>query len=299
MIFFDTNGLASSFQVASIMKKASTLKIAAQLRDLTSYCAVRENDTRWSSTFLMVKRFLSIEKELSQVVDLLSLLPNHLEIALLKESFQLMQKFDSVTIMLQREGMSFVESREIFDLFLKDYPEFAHYISQDALIVENELFEKAVMRVARGLSISEDQEALLAPLLKEDSKENEAPTEESRDERDNEVSYSEELQRKLKRQRMEHYEAEKPKLYVDMNVMPGTSVNCERLFSTAKFILSDTRKRTSPKLFEALILLKVNKKYWNALSVGKAMGTTCEEEDNNSVVITEEELLDIQNDCRD
>ena len=100
------------------MKKASTLKVAAKLRDLTSYVPVKENDTRWSSSFRMVDRFLKIQAELSGVVDLLSLLPNHLEVDFLARSFISMKKFDSITVMLQRKGMTFVESREIFDLFL-------------------------------------------------------------------------------------------------------------------------------------------------------------------------------------
>jgi hypothetical protein len=57
-------------------------------------------------------------------------------------------------------------------------------------------------------------------------------------------------------------------------MLPGTSVNCERLFSMAKFILSDTRKRTNPNLFEALLLLKVNTRFWSVYSVGEAMGMT-------------------------
>ena len=61
-------------------------------------------------------------------------------------------------------------------------------------------------------------------------------------------------------------------MYISLDVLPGTSVNCERLFSLAKFILLDTRKRTSPKLFEALILLKVNRSFRNVFMVGKAMG---------------------------
>jgi hypothetical protein len=134
------------------MKKARTLKVASKLRELTSYCAVRENDTRWSSTFNMIARFLKIHKELSGVVELLSLLPNHLEVALLSDAFVLLTKFNSVTIMLQRDGMTFVKSREIFDLFLKDHPDFEHYISSDASIVENEAFERAVMQISRGVA---------------------------------------------------------------------------------------------------------------------------------------------------
>ena len=55
-------------------------------------------------------------------------------------------------------------------------------------------------------------------------------------------------------------------------MLPGTSVNCEWLFSAAKFILSATRKRTrSPTLFDAMLLLKVNSSYWNVYSVGQAI----------------------------
>ncbi len=274
------------------------LKIAAQLRELTSYCAVRENDTRWSSTFEMVQRFLKIQTQLSGVVELLSLLPNHVEIAYLTNAFESLKKFDSVTLMLQREGMSFVESREIFDLFLKDFPAFAYYIGEDALIVENELFEKAVMKIARSLPLSEEQEALVVPLIKEESPPVE-PVEASSSttkehgahNNEDEISYSEELQQKLKQQRTE-VKADKAKSYINLDALPGTSVNCERLFSAAKFILSDTRKRTTPKLFEALLLLKVNRNYWNVYSVGKAMGKMGEGDD-----IDTEDTLDMQNDC--
>ena len=92
------------------MKKAPTLKVAAKLRNLASYCAVCENNTRWSSAFQMVQRFVNIKKDLSLVVELLLLLSNHLEIAYLREAFKSQKKFDSITVMLQREGMSFVES---------------------------------------------------------------------------------------------------------------------------------------------------------------------------------------------
>ena len=58
---------------------------------------------------------------------------------------------------------------------------------------------------------------------------------------EDEISYSEELQQKLKRQRTE-VQAEKAKSYINLDALAGTSVNCECLFSAGKFILSDTRK---------------------------------------------------------
>jgi len=133
------------------MKKASTLKVAAKLRDLTSYVPVKENDTRWSSSFRMVDRFLKIQAELRGVVDLLSLLPNHLEVDFLARSFISMKKIDSITVMLQRKGMTFVKSREIFDLFLKDFSNFEHYLGDDANIVTDSVFENSVVQIARAI----------------------------------------------------------------------------------------------------------------------------------------------------
>jgi hypothetical protein len=150
----------------------------------------------------MVQQFLKIQTQLSGIVELLSLLPNHLEIAYVTNAFESLKKFDSVTLMLQREGMSFVESsQEIFNLFLKDFLAFAYFIGKDALIVENELFGKAVMRIARSLPLSEEQEVLVVPLIKEKS-----PTVEPQEvscspskedgphNNDDEISYSEALQ---------------------------------------------------------------------------------------------------------
>jgi hypothetical protein len=46
--------------------------------------------------------------------------------------------------------------------------------------------------------------------------------------------------------------------YINLDVICGTSVECERLFSVAKNTLTDTQKSTSPAVFEAILLLKMN-----------------------------------------
>ena len=90
----------------------------------------------------MIDRYLCIQTELSSIVDLLSLLPNHLEVDYLTRAHATMKKFDSITVMLQSDGMTFVESREIFDLFLEDYPEFAHHIGDKAATIEDGVLAK-------------------------------------------------------------------------------------------------------------------------------------------------------------
>ena len=91
------------------------------------------------------------------------------------------------------------------------------------------------------------------------------------------------LERRLKQQKTSETEA--PDIYCNLDMLPGTSVNCKRLFSLAKHILTNTRKQTSASLFEALLLLKVNRKMWNEHSVSRAMGRSgedCSDSDDNN-----------------
>jgi hypothetical protein len=243
----------------------------------------------------MIDRYLCLQIELSRVVNLLSLVPNHLEVDYLTTAHATMEKFDSITKILQSDEMTFVESREIFDLFLKDYPEFAHHIGDEAAFIEDEVFEKALMRLARGLQLTEEQriaaqvlikpEEAVEPLPEDDA--DPAPVGDITDEIRTAESYSQLLQQKLKRQKRE-VTSEQQDVYLNLNMLRGTSVNCKRLFSNAKFILSDTRKRTTPSLFQALLLLKVNRSYWNVYSVGKAMGQTIQGVDNEGAASDED-----------
>jgi hypothetical protein len=210
----------------------------------------------------MVDRFLKIQAQLSDVVDLLLLLPNHLEVDFLAISFISMKKFDCITVMHQCKGMTFVESRDIFDLFLKDFPNFEHHLGDDANIVTDSMFEKSVVLIARGLALSDERRQTATVLLRPEEP---MPMDDdllvsmeqsTRD--DKEKSYAQAIQQKPKQQRREATNRQSPDLYMNFDILPGTSVDCERLFSSAKFILSNTRKRTSPQLFEAILLLKVN-----------------------------------------
>ena len=80
-------------KVAAVMKKASTLKVAAklaklaQLAQLTNYACVKANETRWSSTFNMVHRYFQIQPQLNALVELLELLPTPVEVDTLSRGF--------------------------------------------------------------------------------------------------------------------------------------------------------------------------------------------------------------------
>ena len=143
-------------KVSTVMKKTSTLKIAAQRCEFTDYKPIRENKTRWLSTYQMIK-YLKIQIKLSSAAELLYVLPNHVEVDLLSWAFENLKKFDQVTVMLQRSDNTFLEAQEIFNLFLTDFPDFEGYLADDARIVENKVFEKAVLGISKGLPLTDEQ----------------------------------------------------------------------------------------------------------------------------------------------
>ena len=56
-----------------------------------------------------------------------------------------------------------------------DHPDFSNYISDDALIVEDKLFERAVVRIAQLLPLSDGQQDMMAPFEKVSPEQTAAP----------------------------------------------------------------------------------------------------------------------------
>ena len=134
------------------MKKASTLKVSAQLRKLTELNTVRQNDTRWSSTYQMTEQFFRIRAELSAISDSLPcLLPTHVECDIMRKGFVHLEQFHQVTVMLQKEGITLLEVRDLFEEVMEDYPELGGHLSKDSKIVVNPVFEQAVLKLSKNL----------------------------------------------------------------------------------------------------------------------------------------------------
>ena len=258
-------------RVAGVMKKASTLKINAQLRKLTTLQTVKENDTRWTSVFAMTTRFFRIQKELSSIQDLFPLLPTHMEVDLLEKAYVHLKGFHQVNMMLQKEAVSFIEVREIFETVLHDYPELDSHLATDAPIVSDQIFEGALAKLANGYPLTEDERESVSCLLKPAGHDADDAFDAAAVNIDgNELSYVQKVEHHRKRKKTNNENVASK--YVNLDVLCGTSVECERLFSVPKNILTDTRKKTSPAVFQALLLLKVNRKEWDVYTVGKAMG---------------------------
>lgn len=58
--------------------------------------------------------------------------------------------------------------------------------------------------------------------------------------------------------------------YIDASFVFGSLAEVERLWSIAKYILSDHRQLMTPQIFEALIFLKCNARFWDDALISQA-----------------------------
>ena len=185
----------------------------------------------------MLSRFPKIQQQLSAIVDLRAIFPTHIEMDILARAHLVMKKFDKVTVMLQKEKITFLQVREIFDEVLRDFPSFESHLGHDADIVQYHVFEKAVVQISKGLPLLEEQRTAVTVLLKTQQElgataDTEGSSDNTQDEEDfREETYTEVLERRLKRQKTMN--ADTLDIYCNLDMLPGISVNCERQFSQA------------------------------------------------------------------
>ena len=269
-------------RLSILMKKASTLKNTAALRQYTCLEAVTENATRWSSQYMMIARFFQIKSHLEQVESLAPSMLSFVEVRELQASFTHMKKFNEVTLALQKQGITCLNVRDIFDHVLEDYPEFQKHLGVDANIVQDKVFEIATTKIMKGEPLNDIESRAVIRLRKKTNAglphslledDNDSPTSaESGEEMVSQINYADTIQQRIKRRKSALGSVYDD--YICLDLLVGTSVSCERLFSIAKHILTCVRKSTSPLVFEAILFLKMNRHFWNDVIVGKAMGRT-------------------------
>jgi len=240
-----------------------SVKQAAKLRTKTSLAPVLRNVTRWSSTFAMLKRFFEIEPFLDESEPTIA--ANYLtrtEIIELKKLLEDMNEFEVVTKQLQNPKCSLSEVRIFFDTVLESYPTMKKYLSEDSQIIHCPAFEKGIVKIQEGncedLSNSETEGMKIFRAEVDD------------------ITSEEENQRltlteKVIKNKRRKISRNKNRFYKSLDFIPSTSNIVERLFSTAKLVLTDSRKSMTPFTFDCVIFLKFNEALWDINTVAKLM----------------------------
>ena len=172
----------------------------------------------------MIDRYFKIQMQLSTLLELLTLLRTPIEVGTLSRGFKCHQKFQEIMIMLQRDGIPFSELRGVFNLLIIDFPEMEHHHGRTSSMVIKTNFEEGIMWIAKGTTLTAAQLVAVPSLVIMDMPVSSMESESD----DKDVSYA---VRGAKRLRQKEMETIKRDQCVNLDVIPGMSVNCERLLS--------------------------------------------------------------------
>jgi len=274
-------------KIATLMGKASCLKSAARLRELTQDAhgkmlkAKKQNATRWTSQFNMTQRYLKIRPELEAIAALDEYVLTKKELRIIKDVELDFQIFNDLTIHLQEKGCTLSWAREQFGILLAcdRYDSMQDYIDKYADIVCCPDFEIGVTKLIDGGRLTDNEASAISglKLMPEDVVE---PSEVEDDIAEPStikamLEQSRQKRRKLEDDRSRSVSHRGDKNYIDASkLICCTSNACERLFSEAKYIMVPHRRGMSPVMFEALLFLKKNLRFWSVYTVSQAMKNT-------------------------
>ena len=283
----DRELVAAVGSLAELMKQASFTKAAALLRDYTYEDLGKELSprqqcvTRWTGTMDMIERYFKVKDQLERIKLLQHYYLTKEDDDTLKQARKAFTALKIVTKELQHKGITLQEVRELFDSVLKDNrfkTAFKRTIGPKSSLIKNPDFESAVLKLAADgnarLSDAEERAAhkLLIP----------ADSDDSDSEEEDPQTLEELLIHLAKKRKLEEAKKKKQQAQAGLpatnsryrdpsKFICATSNCCERLFSEAKYILVPHRSAMSPILFEALLFLKKNRRFWNLELVAQAM----------------------------
>ncbi|ETK79296.1 hypothetical protein L915_14829 [Phytophthora nicotianae] len=249
-------------EVQALMIKLRTLTQSAKLRLKTDLRPVIRQDTRWSSTFMMLHRYFELLEHLDTTDDeIADLLPsascNRRLRALLKE----LMDVESVSKALQGTNDNLLDVREWFDGLIGIKPQYAYNLGTahipSAAIVHSPDFESGCVRVLRGNTtrLTRSEKTALRAF--------EVTTDERLANDDTEGSFVERME---KRRCLARHEQR----YVLLRSVLPTSNMVERFFSIARTPFGHERNGLQPITLEQILFLRQNAGYWDASTVDRA-----------------------------
>ena len=270
---------AAISRVHTLMVSLKSLKNRVKLAVVTSLNPELRNDTRWRSTYLMLKKYLKLVQETDNFRrcsfdrNTCSLIPDDdndedSEFSTLKNIVQCLKRFDELCVWLQTDNSSEVKMSKVrfyFDKLLTDYPTLGCYLAKDSELVHSPDFDNAISKI----QLAADQGKATVHLTRDEkiavaiyaigTSEVEARSDSSDDE---EISFIE--------QGKNEYESKRPKQqppYKPTHHISPTSNIVERLFSRCGLIMRSHRRLMDPSTLEMLVMLRFNRDLWDERDV--------------------------------
>jgi hypothetical protein len=292
--------------VHDVMKEASRLKVAPEVKKLTNLTALLPGQTRWSANITMLRRFFQLHeaKAIEKIPELRRVasydrMKDKLELT--REVFGIQQMF---CLDLQRDACGDASKANMsacWDILCNArtaleedcrkarpgvagmLPYECRYIKLNSEIcnkpVGNVHFLSGVYKIQKGkeLDLSDEEKDAVAIFLiaqvaeaGEDSDDDEYTNGQA----DAPVVSPERKRQKAILERKARIESANgtavmtaPSDYIDTRFVVGTNNTCERTFSRARRILTDFRASMGQWMLELLLFLKLNEDLWDASDI--------------------------------
>jgi hypothetical protein len=269
-----------------------SLKNTALLRKFSRLKAKIACKPRWSSTVQMLDRFLKLFEDLQRVADEddsnfeFNFSPN--EISACERLVGWMKQVDVVTVSMQKHCLPLYKCDEMckalneicekgkrrpsrvggVDNVWKDCGfKVKKALTTYTRLCNNPNFINGVCKIQKGQwnSLSDDEEAACEQLLNDniDNRHDEI--------QDEEPPASPDIAAKLDRIRERPKTSAQESPYIDCDFIFGSAAQVEQLWSIARYILTTQRSSLTPLLFETLLFLKVNNRFWSQETVVEAI----------------------------
>ena len=141
------------------------------------------------------------------------------------------------------------------------------HISRNSPKITNPHFVTGVIKIQRNrhatLTVEEKEacESLLAQDANEGGGQGQATNQQSS------LSLADRMKNRIRKRKAGVMEADHTSPYKNVDFICGSAAEVERLWSIAKYILTDNRARLPPAMFETLLFLKTNDEYWDMAMV--------------------------------
>ncbi|KAG4048361.1 hypothetical protein JG687_00010411 [Phytophthora cactorum] len=252
-------------KVATLMQHLRTSKQKAVLRKMGCSMPVVKNTTRWSSSYLMINRYLEMAEHLDDMdMDLTALLPTPREKIKIKSLFEDLRKFQSVNMELQHsDGVQLKDVRILFDELLETFEEdgtCAKHLPTTAKVVASPAFGDGIVKVYSVLEndLTPGERRLLVAFEKPTV----APFV---------ASASRKKKMSFAQVALQEKQAVCESKYVNLAWIPPTSDDVERLFSQAGQIYNEQRQEMLPANLELLLFLRFNRSLWDEVAVARVL----------------------------
>lgn len=272
-------------RVHALMVNLKSLKNRVKLAFVTQLNPEVRNETRWRSTYLMLRKYLKLVKETDNFRKCsferatLNLIPNDdltdedSEFSIINEILRSLRKFDELCCWLQKDDPSDVKMSKVrfyFDKIIFEFPVLRPYLGKDSSLVHSPDFDNAVVKIQlafdQGKStvpLSLAERAAVALYAFDETHIDSA----ARSNEDEDIpTFIEEGNAEYESKRTKKQFPYKSTLHIS-----PTSNIVERLFSRCGIIMRPHRRLMDPSTLEMLVMLRFNRNLWGERDVDTVM----------------------------